>query len=428
VKAGALLRLAALSLRAERKGALLNGAAACAGAAALVFFVALGLGVGDAARALFPGEARLVEVVPSSVALGAVLGGGQLDDDALARLAALPGAEAAWPKLSLRVPIAASRAPAGLNVNWPPSLTLQIPGVGVPRALLGADLSAGAPFEDGGEAAPIPVVLSRRLVEVYNRTIAPAWNVRRLPPAAALVGLEVPVRVGWSMVPLKTEDRVYDARLLLAAFSDRVPVYAAALPLETVRRLHREYGKKDAGYSAVALLARRPDDVPALAAAARRMGFAVDEGERATAERVGTAVAVTTGALALLALLMCALAALAIAQSLLASARARAKDLAVLQAVGATAADVRALLVAEAALTGLAGGLAGTAIARALALAADAAARRALPDFPFKPETLFAFPPWLYTLGVAVAVVAATLGALAPASAAARADPARSLS
>jgi putative ABC transport system permease protein len=428
VKASALVRLAWLSLRADPRGALLNGAAACAGAAALVFFVALGLGVGTAARALFPGDARLVEVTPSNVALGAVLGGGQLDDDAVARLGALPGAEAAWPKLSLRVPIAAARAPEGLNVNWPPSLVLQLPCVGVPRALLAADLAPGAPFEDGGEAAPIPIVLSRRLLEVYNRTIAPAWNVRRLPPGPALVGIQLPVRVGFSIVPLKTEDRVYESRLLLAGLSDRVPLYAAALPLEAVRRLHREYGKKDAGYTSVALLARRPDDVPAVAAAARRMGFAVDEGERATAERVGTAVAVTTGALALLALLMCALAALAIAQSLLASVRARAKEIAVLEAVGAAPPDVRALLVVEAALTGLAGGLAGTAIARAAALLADLAMRRALPDFPLKPETVFAFPPWLLALGVAVAVLSAVLGALAPAAAAARIDPARSLS
>jgi putative ABC transport system permease protein len=428
VKGGALVHLAALSLRADPTGALLNGAAAGVGAAALVFFVALGLGVGDAARAIFPGDARLVEVAPSHVALGAVLGGGQLDDDAVARLAALPGAEATWPELSLRVPIAASRAPEGLNVNWPPSLTVQIPCVGVPRALLAADLAAGTPFEDGGEAAPIPIVLSRRLIEVYNRMIAPAWNVRRLPPGPALVGIQVPVRVGWSIMPQKTENRFYESRLLLAGLSDRVPLYAAALPLETVRRLHREFGKREAGYTGVVLLARRPDDVPALAAAVRRMGFAVDEGERGTAERVGTAVAVTTGALALLALLMCALAALAIAQSLLASVRARAKEIAVLEAVGAAPADVRALLVVEAALTGLAGGLVGTAIARAVALATDAAARSALPDFPFKPESVFAFPPWLYALGVGVAVLAATLGALAPAAAAARVDPARSLS
>jgi putative ABC transport system permease protein len=428
VRASGLLRLAALSLRADARGALLNGAAACVGAAALVFFVALGLGVGAAARGLFPGDARMIEAVPPSVSLGAVLGGGRLDADAVARLAALPGVEAAWPKLPLRVPVAASRAPEGLNVSWPPSLVVQIPGLGVPRGLVEADLAPGAAWADPGSAGPIPIVLSRRLLEVYNRTIAPAWNVRRLPPGPALVGLELPVRVGFSIVPQKTEDRVYDARLALAGLSDRVPLYAIAMPVEVVERLHREYGKADQGYGSVALLARRPDDVPAVAAAVRRMGLAVDEGERATSERVGAAVAVTTGALALLALVMCALAALAIAQSLLASVRARVRDIAVLEAVGAAPADVRALLVTEAALTGLGGGVAGTALARAAAIAADALARRLLPDLPFRPETLFAFPPWLFAAGCGVAALAAVLGALAPAAAAARVEPARNLS
>lgn len=424
----ALLRLAAQNLRADRRGALLNGAATAAGAAALVFFVSLGLGVGAAARHIFPGEARLVEVVPGAVSLGGVLGGGQLDAPAVERLRALPGVAEAWPKQNLRVPIAASRAPEGLKVNWPPSLVLQIPGVGVPRGFVAADLGPGLPFEDPGPDGPMPMVLSRRLFEVYNRTIAPSWNVRKLPAGPALLGLQLPVQVGFSIVPLKTEDRVYDARLLLAGLSDRAPVYAAALPLALVERLNREYGKRDEGYSAVSLLAERPDDVPAVAAAVRRMGFSVDEGDRALAERVGAGVAVTTGALALLALLMCAVAALAIAQSLFASVRARARDIAVLAAVGATGGDIRALFIVEAGLTGLAGGVVGTAAARLAALAADAGARRLAPELPFMPATVFAFPAWVYALGVAVAVAAAVLGALAPAAAAARADPARSLS
>jgi putative ABC transport system permease protein len=428
VRAGGLLRLALKNLAADRTGALLDGAASAVGAAALVFFVALGLGVGDAARRMFPGDARLIEVVPPAVSLGAVLGGGRLDDEAVARLRGLPGAADAFPKLNLRVPLAAMRAPEGLEVNWPPALVVQIPAVGVPRALVAGALAPGTSFEDPPPGGAVPVVLSGRLVEIYNRTIAASWNVRRLPPPAALVGLQLPVRVGFSMVPQKTEDRVVDGRLLLAGFSDRVPLYAAALPIETVRRLHREYRKPDQGYSAVALLAARPDDVPTLSAAVRRMGLAVEEGERGGAERVGTAVAVTTGALALLALLMCALAALAIAQSLVASVRARAKDLAVLVALGARARDVRRLLVLEASLIGLAGGVLGAALARLSAVGADGALQRALPDFPLKPETLFTFPPWVYLLGVAVAVLSAALGALAPAAAAARIEPARVLS
>jgi ABC-type antimicrobial peptide transport system permease subunit len=154
----------------------------------------------------------------------------------------------------------------------------------------------------------------------------------------------------------------------------------------------------------------------------------VDEGERATAERVGTIVTVTTGALVFLAGVMCALAALAIAQSLSASVRGRVKEIAILEAVGATPADVRLVVLLEGAMVGLAGGTAGALLALGAARLSDRGAAALLPDFPFRPETFFAFPPWLLALGLLVPAAAAVLGALAPASAAARVDPARTLS
>ena len=428
MRARSLVHLAALNLRSDRRGTVVNALAACVGAASLVFFVSLGGGVGKAARQLFPGDARLVEVVPGAVSLGAALGGGALDDAAVERLRELPGVEGAWRRLSLRVPVAASRPPEGVRMNWPSGFTVQVPVVGVDAGLVTADLAPGRRFEDPAAGEAVPVLASRRLVEVYNKTIAPAWNLRRLPPGLDLVGLQIPVQVGFSIIPLKTEDRVYDARLALAGLSDRVPLYSLAVPLETVRRLHREYAKPDAGYSSVVLEVGRPDDVPGVAAAVRRMGFAVDEGERAMAERVGLAITVVAGALALLALLMTGLAALAIGQALSASVRARARDIAILQAVGATAGDVRALVLLEAGLQGLAGGILGVLVAWLAARGVDAAALRFLPDFPFRPGTFFAFPPWLPLLGVGVSTAAAVLGALAPAALAARVDPARTIS
>ena len=423
-----LVHLASLNLRSDLRGTAVNTAAACVGAAALVFFVAFGMGVGQAARLLFPGDARLVEVVPGAVSLGAALGGGALDDAAVGRLRELRGVEGAWRRLALRVPIAASRPPEGVRMNWPTGFTVQVPVVGVDGGLVAADLAPGRKFDDPPAGDAIPVLASRRLLEVYNKTIAPAWNLRRLPPGLDLMGLQIPVQVGFSIIPQKTEDRVYDARLALAGLSDRVPLYSLAVPVETVRRLHKEYGKADAGYSSVVLEVARPDDVPDVAAAVRRMGFAVDEGERAMAERVGLAITVTAGALALLALLMTALAALAIAQSLSASVRGRTRDIAILQSLGATAGDVRALVLAEAGLVGLAGGVVGVGIAWLSARGVDAAALRLLPDFPFRPTTFFLFPPWIFALGVGVSAAAALLGALAPAALAARIDPARSIS
>jgi hypothetical protein len=416
------------TLRSDRRGSLLDAAAACVGAAALVFFLALGLGVSAAARRMFPADARLVEMLPGNVALGGVLGGGRLDDAAVGRIAALPGAAAAWPRMSLRVPVAALGPPKGLDYNWPAGMTVQIPVVGVAPEIVAADLGAGQRFEDSGPGGAIAVVLSRRLLEVYDKTLAPAWGIRKLPAGMSVVGVELPVKVGFSIVPQKTEDRVVDARLRLVGLSDRVPIYMIAVPLETVRRLHREYRKPEQGYTQVTVLARRPEDVPALTAAARRMGLSVDEGERATAERVGTIVAVTTGALVFLAGVMCALAALAIAQSLSASVRSRVREIAVLQALGAAPGDVRRVVLAEGALVGLAGGAVGALLAVGAAVAADRVAAALLPDFPFRPETFFAFPAWVPALGLAVPAVAAVLGALAPAAAAARVDPARTLS
>jgi putative ABC transport system permease protein len=427
VRPKGLAWIARANLRSDRRSTLLNAAAAAVGAGALAFFVALGLGVGDAARRMFPADARLVDVVPAAVSLGGVLGGGTLDDAAVERLKALPGVAAAWPRLALRVPIAAGRPPEGLRYNWPPGMTIQIPVMGVAPGLLAADAEGGFAFEDPGDRGPIPVMLSRRLIEVYDKTIAPAWNVRKLPMGLSLVGLQLPVEVGYSIVPLKTEDRVYEARLRLVGLSDRVPLYMAAMPLQTVQRLHRDYGKPDTGYTQVTLLARSPEDAPVIAAAVRRMGFALDEGERATAERVGTVVAVTTLALAFLATLMVALAALAIAQSLSANVRARAKEIAILRAVGATPGDVRGIVLIEGGVVGLAGGLVGTLGARLLALGADRIAARVLPDFPFRPESFFAFPAWVPALAVAIALASAVLGALAPAALAARVDPARTI-
>ncbi|HET6438046.1 MAG TPA: FtsX-like permease family protein [Anaeromyxobacter sp.] len=427
MNARGLLWIAAARLRADRRGALLDAAAACAGAAALVFFLALGLGVDGAARRMFPAEARLVEVVPSTLSLGGLLGGGRLDDAAVARLAALGGVEAAWPRVMLRVPVAAPQAPPGMASSWPPGMTLQIPVVGLDPGMVARDVSPHRSFTDPPPGGAIPVLLSRRLLEVYDTTIAPAWGLPRLPPGLSLIGLTMPVEIGRSIVPGKEEGKVIPARIELVGLSDRVPMYAMAIPLDTARRLHVQYGK-EAGYSQVTLLARRPGVVPALAAAVRRAGFNVDDSERAAAERVGAIVAVTTGALGLLATVMCLLAALAIARSLSGSVRSRTRELAVLQALGATPSDVSRVVILEGGMVGLAGGIAGTLLALGLSALADHAALRLLPDFPFRPGTLFSFPPWLPALGMALPLLSAVLGALAPAAAAARIEPARVLS
>jgi ABC-type antimicrobial peptide transport system permease subunit len=114
-------------------------------------------------------------------------------------------------------------------------------------------------------------------------------------------------------------------------------------------------------------------------------------------------------------------------QAFYASVRERTREIGILRAVGATRSDVAAVVLFEAAATGLAGGVLGVLLARGTAFLLDRLSRTGLPDFPFKPQTFFHFEAWHVALGILVALAAALFGAFLPARAAARLDPAKAL-
>ncbi|AKU89974.1 ABC transporter permease [Vulgatibacter incomptus] len=425
MSAGRWLQLVLVNLGRELRSNLLSVFGVAAGIGSLVFFVALGLGVGEVVKTrLFPADARFVEVIPPRVSVG-IFGGAKLDDAAVERLRALPDVEAGYRKMTLRIP-AISRYD-GSFFGQRLRMGLEILAEGVDGGLIEADLTPGVRFDDPEGDEPIPALVSTRLLEIYNKSFARMRGLPSLSPPM-LRGFEFPVELGRSYVtaqaaagtPLRAQAR-------LAGISERAMLQGITIPLETARRLNARYGEDARGYSALVLVARTPDRVPAVAQAVRDLGFEIDDSERVLAERVGAAVAITTAALALLSLLICGLSAVNISLSAGAAVRTRTREIGVLRAVGATAGDVRRLFLGEAAFIGLAGGVAGGGLAWAVAIGVDRAARSWLPDFPFKPDSFFAFPGWLLAGAVAAGVAAALLGAFVPAHRASKLDPARAI-
>ena len=82
----------------------------------------------------------------------------------------------------------------------------------------------------------------------------------------------------------------------------------------------------------------------------------------------------------------------------------------------------------EAAVVGLAGGVAGVVLGTVACLAVNLLAVRLLPKFPFKPTQFFAYPGWMFAGGMLLAVIFCLAGALSPANRAARLDPSQTLS
>ncbi len=87
---------------------------------------------------------------------------------------------------------------------------------------------------------------------------------------------------------------------------------------------------------------------------------------------------------------------------------------------------MRLLILGEASLIGLVGGSMGTLAGLGAARLGDYVASR-LPEFPYKPETFFTFPAWLWFAAIGGAVLFCLIGAFFPANAAARQHPAAAL-
>jgi hypothetical protein len=422
MRAGKLIRLARGNLLRELGPLAVSASGVALGTGCLVFFLALGAGLDAVVNEVFPVSTREVEVVVPQLAIGNLIGEQKIDDGTVARLRAIRGVAAAYPKMQLRIP-AVTRY-NGLFFGREIHMGLEVVATGLMPELVGSD--ARMPFEDQGEAQPIPVVVNRRLLELYNKVFAPQRNLPHLSESM-LVGFQIPVELGRSWVASRTLPEAQQTSMQVVGFSERATLAGVSMPLAAIERINRRFGADARTYSSVLLRAQSADDVTDVAAAVKKLGLEIDETERRYAVQIGAAVELVTLALSLLAALITVLAAVNTMQTFYASVRERIREIGVLRAVGATRSDVAEVVLAEAAATGLAGGLLGLLLARLAALAIDRLARTGLPDFPFKPPTFFAFHGGHLALGIGVALLAALLGAFLPARAAARLDPAKAL-
>ena len=333
----------------------------------LVFFVAIGLGVGQVLNHFLSTDlpAEQVRVTPEGMQAGffqTELGGLEITEDVRDSIQALPVVSRIDPQVYAHVP-AYLRGYLGGQPYYT-DITLE----GVIGAFLGDSLLEDIDwsYQLADSASKIlPIVLSENLLILYNAGFAEANDLVGLTPEG-VVGLEATVTIGRSSIADLTSPPV-TIRAVIVATSRNMALFALAVPLEFVEEINMLYlPERTVSYSALIVTARTAEDVPAIVRIVEEMGLRA-ETRRGIAQKAELLVGVVVAALSALAGAIMLSALSSAIHTLIADLRNRKYALGVLVALG-TSHDRLAMIFAfqiffMSMITTVIGGLLGCGIA-----------------------------------------------------------------
>jgi len=452
-------RLVRRNLRRNLGHNVLSAIGIVVGIAALSFFLALDAGVRSVVLGeIFPVDR--VEIVPPKATLFGT--GGRLTDKAVERLAN-PGVEvgvkpeAAFAKMLLSFP---ARGWGGRQLlKRGRDFYFEVSGFcdGMDARIVADEIKEPYRFVDwlaaekpkkcgAGNACPsgtycvadlrechkpVPVLLSKHLIELYNGSIAPSHpGMPRIPDFLTSIfrGARFTVELGQSYLGSRATQggASIQRKFQLVGISDKAIPLGITVPLGYIKRWNARYaGEVQANsYSSVVLKVASKKDITPLVTHAKALGFDVKESE---GERIGLFITLATLLFTLISGIIVLISAINIAHTFMMLIADRRREIGVLRAVGATRGHIRGVILGEAAVIGLIGGILGITVAIGAASIVDWYSAAHVADFPFKPESYFSFSWQLVLSAVGFAILFCVLGALLPAQGAARLEPADAL-
>jgi hypothetical protein len=458
VKPAKLRQLVVSDLRRNFDHFMLSSIGIVIGIATFVFFIALGLGVRTVVLGkVFPIDRlevvpRVLEVDVGPLRVGA--GPDVLDDTAVAKVAEVEGVRAVFPKMRLTVPAVAN----GGEDLFGSEIVAEIVADGIDPTLVEADIGRGYAFGDlddpedpdnrgtgspcktdvvcpdgmhcvqrpgedrGGCRAPVPAIVSYHLVELYNGGLRRAHGFPKVNPDAAL-GFGFELHLGDSMVAASRRDNISKEHVTIVGFSDKAIPIGMTIPIEYVQRFNVAYGEPEAAqrYHSAVVEVENKDQIAQVSQRIDELGFEI---KNTGAQRAGLMISILMAVFGTVAVVIVVIAAVNIMHVFFMLVYQRQREIGVMRALGASRGDIGALLLAQAGVVGLIAGGLGSLLAVLASTVFDSASAAFVPDFPYKPETYFEFPPLLFLVALVFAVSFCVLGAALPARRAARTDPA----
>ncbi|NVB84190.1 MAG: ABC transporter permease [Kofleriaceae bacterium] len=284
----------------------------------------------------------------------------------------------------------------------------------------------------------VPIVMSPTMIELYNGQFAKSHGlpiadtdfVKFVTQRGGLGSMRFSIGLGQTTIAgsntaIKHKPRRVEG--VLVGISHSAMPIGMTMPIQYIQRWNLQYMGEQAAttYSSIIVTLK---DRNKIAPFAQWLQDKLDlRLEDSLGEKFATVLFVVRLVLVLISLIIIGISAINIAHNFFMQVTERRRELGLLRAIGATQSDVRMVVLGEAALIGLIGGLLGVLLGMAIAAGIDYASAHYLPRFPYKPATWFSFKWWIWGGGLACAAGFAVLGGYLPARRASTMEPAQAL-
>jgi hypothetical protein len=284
----------------------------------------------------------------------------------------------------------------------------------------------------------IPIVMGPTMIELYNAQFAKSHGlpvidadfVKWVTARGGLSAMRFSIGLGQTTIAgsnttIKAKPRRVEG--VLVGMSQRAMPIGMTMPIQYIQRWNKEYMGDEAAstYSSIIVTLK---DRTQIAVFSQWLQDELDlRLEDSLGEKFATVLFVIRLVLVLISLVIIGISAINIAHNFFMQVTERRRELGLLRAVGATQHDVRLIVLGEAALIGLIGGILGVLLGMAIAAGIDYASAHYLPRFPYKPATWFNFKWWIWAGGLGCAAGFAVLGGYLPARRASTMEPAQAL-
>ncbi len=277
------------------------------------------------------------------------------------------------------------------------------------------------------EEEPYPAILSGKLLDIYNLTIAVPQGLPTVSESS-LVGKEITMYPGYSTFFPGLQEKKDQIKFKVVGFSDRVNLIGATIPTKILHNLNQKYSTdKTDKFLQVHLMAASPEDTPIIAEKVQELNFSAKY-LLEDMKKVSAKFDYLTYALAGISLIILLTSSLAIISTFLAQIAERIKELGLYRALGARKTHIRHLILIEAGLVGFFGSILGTILGSFVSILANSYISQRFENLDIIPDTFILLSPKTIITVIIFGTLIALLSAYYPALKAGKISPIKAIS